>query len=99
MNTSVRYCLNNLNELLDEIESATQKKGILDTSPFYIVTLAVIILGAGIYVGNLLFGANSLEMLIKLQNREFVLKEKVLQLQNENARLQKEYFELKELEP
>lgn len=88
-----------MNELLDEIQSTTEKKGILDTSPFYIITLAVIILVAGIYVGNLLFGANSLEMLIKLQNREFLLNEKVLQLQNENARLQKEYFELKELEP
>lgn len=53
----------------------------------------------GIYIGNLLFGANSLEVLLHLKSHEQSLKQRVEQLQRENARLQKEYFELKGLEP
>ena len=68
----------------------------------WIIPWGGILLGValmGIYIGNLLFGANSLEVLLHLKSHEQSLKQRVEQLQRENARLQKEYFELKGLEP
>lgn len=61
------------------------------------VILAILIFS--VYVGNLLFGANSLEVLLHLKKHERELAHKVERLQQDNAKLQKEYFELKGLEP
>lgn len=65
---------------------------------FWIVLVVCIAL-LGMYVGTLFFGANSLEVLLDLRQKQNVLNIKVETLQNDNARLQKEYFELKGLEP
>ncbi len=54
--------------------------------------------GLGVFIGILLFGENSLEVLLGLQEYEIHLHEEVERLKRENAGLQKEYFELKELE-
>jgi len=51
------------------------------------------------HVADLLFGKNSLEVFTSLNKKETHLKEEIKRLQQENARLQKEYFELKNLEP
>ena len=51
------------------------------------------------HVADLLFGKNSLEVYTSLNKKESHLKEEIKRLQQENARLQKEYFELKNLEP
>ncbi len=64
----------------------------------YLATFIAIIL-FGIYLGNLLFGDSSVEVLINLQNQKEILKDQVQILKEKNAKLQKEYFELKELEP
>lgn len=67
-----------------------------------IIVLAIISIGVivlGIYVGNTLFGERSLENLIKLQNTKEYLENQIKSLQIENARLQKEHFELLGLEP
>lgn len=61
--------------------------------------LVVCIALLGMYVGTLFFGANSLEVLLDLRQKQNALNIKVETLQNDNARLQKEYFELKGLEP
>ncbi len=65
---------------------------------FWIVLVVCIAL-LGMYVGTLFFGANSLEVLLDLRQKQNALNIKVETLQNDNARLQKEYFELKGLEP
>lgn len=65
---------------------------------FWIVLVVCIAL-LGMYVGTLFFGANSLEVLLELRQKQNALNIKVETLQNDNARLQKEYFELKGLEP
>ncbi|MBD5166888.1 MAG: hypothetical protein HDT11_01065 [Helicobacter sp.] len=65
---------------------------------FWIVLLVCIAL-LGVYIGTLFFGANSLEVLLDLRQKQNALNIKVENLQNDNARLQKEYFELKGLEP
>jgi len=51
------------------------------------------------HVADLLFGKNSLEVYTSLNKKETHLKNEIKRLQQENARLQKEYFELKNLEP
>lgn len=48
---------------------------------------------------NVLFGDNSLQVYNSLKYKKEYLEEEILRLQKENAYLQKEYFELKNLEP
>jgi len=64
----------------------------------FLVT-AIGILLFGIYVGVLVYGENSLTVLNQLKEKKqgLSLEEKILKV--ENQRLQKEYFELKQLEP
>ncbi len=64
----------------------------------YGVALAILI-AVSVYIGFLLFGTNSVEVLIQLNAQEKSLKRSIEYLKMENARLQKEYFELKQLEP
>ena len=51
------------------------------------------------HVANLLFGVNSLEVYTSLKDKRTYLISEINRLQESNARLQKEYFELKNLEP
>jgi len=51
------------------------------------------------HVAELLFGKNSIEVYTSLNKKETYLKAEIKRLQQDNARLQKEYFELKNLEP
>lgn len=64
----------------------------------FLVT-AIGILLFGVYVGVLVYGENSLTVLNQLKEKKqgLSLEEKILKV--ENQRLQKEYFELKQLEP
>ncbi|WP_345985702.1 hypothetical protein WCX49_00905 [Sulfurimonas sp. HSL-1656] len=64
----------------------------------FLLALAGVVLGA-FYLSNLLFGNASLEVLLQLENYEGHLASEIARLKQENATLQKEYFELKELEP
>jgi len=53
----------------------------------------------GYHVSNILFGDNSLEVYNSLKYKKAYLQSEIKRLQEENAYLQKEYFELKNLEP
>ena len=48
---------------------------------------------------NVLFGDNSLQVYNSLKYKKEYLEGEILRLQRENSYLQKEYFELKNLEP
>ena len=50
-------------------------------------------------MANTLFGNNSLEVYSSLKDKKIYLEEEIIRLQEDNAYLQKEYFELKNLEP
>jgi len=50
------------------------------------------------YIANLMLGKRSFLKLLDLQNSVEVLQKRVNELKKENENLQKEYFELKELE-
>lgn len=66
---------------------------------FKYILVIVIVVGFGVYVGNMFFGKRSLETLIFIQNKQESLKKELEHLKQENAMLQKEYFELIGLEP
>ena len=89
-----------MSEILEEFEDITDKKRSHELS-FYlkIFSLVVVVIGFGIYVGDMLFGKSSLDVLLNLQNEKALLEQKVDSLKNKNAILQKEYFELKDLDP
>lgn len=82
------------------MESETQGRvgEILGLSVKVIFFVTVVIVLFGIYVGVLLFGENSLTVLTRLTEQKRVLMKEASTLKSENQRLQKEYFELKQLE-
>ena len=57
------------------------------------------VISLGVYLGFLLFGENSLAQYIKLQQQQEYYKQRVIELQEYNSKLQKDYFELKEVQP
>lgn len=63
----------------------------------FIITIIVILFG--IYIGNMMFGKRSLDVMLNLQDQRERLKKDVEILKKYNAELQKTYFELKDLEP
>jgi cell division protein FtsB len=64
-----------------------------------IAFLVLLVVALGVYVGDLLFGNNSLEVLLNLQEKKAILKREVESYKKNNAILQKNYFELLQLEP
>lgn len=62
-------------------------------------TTMVGILLFGIYLGILIFGENSLTVLDHLRSKKAALISEQKTLKIQNQKLQKEYFELKQLEP
>ncbi|MEN4045756.1 MULTISPECIES: hypothetical protein [Sulfurimonas] len=88
----------NKEELFEEIDTSqtiTQKYLGLSLKKFFL--LFALVIGLGIYLGVLLYGTNSLEVLFGLQEYENYLQNEVVHLKKENAELQREYFELKEI--
>jgi cell division protein FtsB len=58
----------------------------------FIVT-AIIVIIAGIYVANLIYGNNSLHRLEYLQQEKATIKKNITKLEQDNARLHKQYLE------
>lgn len=78
----------------------TQEVGALAGLSVKTLLIALIgILVFGIYVGILIYGENSLTVLNQLKEKKQGLLMKGKALKSENQRLQKEFFELKQLEP
>jgi len=63
-----------------------------------LIALAAVV-ALGIHMGMLLFGPNSLTILLGLEEQHAAYEKHIRYLKDQNARLQKEYFELKQLEP
>ena len=84
-----------LYEEIDNSQSFTEKYLGLSLKKF--LFLLFIVLTLGIYLGVLFYGNNSLEVLFGLQDYENFLESEIARLKSENASLQKEYFELKEI--
>ncbi|EDP7106825.1 hypothetical protein JRS84_000726 [Campylobacter jejuni] len=58
----------------------------------------LVVIGA-IYFGNMFFGQYSLDTLLSLENIKEELNKKIILLKEQNAKAQKDYFELKGLYP
>ena len=86
-----------MNNVLDEFE--VEKRGIDASFYLKVIFLTLLVLFSGLYIGDVLFGKSSLETLLNLQEDKDTLTLKIKNLKNENAILQKEYFELYELDP
>ena len=82
-------------EDIDSTQSLTQEYLGLSLTKFLL--LFIMVLAFGIYLGLILYGTNSLEILFGLQEYELYLQDEVYTLKHENAELQREYFELKEI--
>jgi len=74
-----------------------RRGNILGISINVIIFTSILILLFGIYLGVLIYGENSLTVLTQLKQTERDLSREAQQLKNENQRLQKESFELKQL--
>jgi len=61
--------------------------------------IILIILLISFYVHTILFGKNSFIILTKLKEETKELTQEAIDLKNSNQKLQKEFFELKNLEP
>jgi len=61
-----------------------------------VTTIGILLFG--IYVGILIYGENSLTVLNQLKEKKLGLVQEVKTLKNNNKKLQKKYFELKQLE-
>ncbi|MDD4505103.1 MAG: septum formation initiator [Sulfurospirillaceae bacterium] len=88
-----------MSQVLDEFED--EQEGGSSTALFYlkIISLFVVVLGFGLYIGDVLFGKSSLDVLLNLQEDKDTLVVKIKSLKDENAVLQKEFFELRQLDP
>jgi len=65
---------------------------------YKIVIVVVLAFLFAFYVYDLLFGSRSYMRLLDLQNEYKMLQTHVVELKKKNEKLQKEYFELKELQ-
>ena len=69
----------------------------LSLKTFLIAMIGILLFG--VYVGILMYGENSLNVLTHIKDKEQALLEQKRVLKIENQKLQKEYFQLKQLEP
>ncbi|MCX6061071.1 MAG: hypothetical protein NT103_02325 [Campylobacterales bacterium] len=87
------------NQILDSSiskQSFSERRFGLSTPKFFLVIgLIIAIL---FYLSVLVFGNNSILVLINLEEYQTFLTEDIERLKSENASLQKQYFELKELD-
>ena len=58
----------------------------------------LVLLSLGIYIGVVIYGENSLTVLYRLKEKQEKLSSQKKQLQQQNVRLQKHFFELKQFE-
>jgi len=87
-----------MTEVFEEIKKTQKKRERRGEILFYLLFFGTVI-PLGFYFAELLFGKNSLNDYVKVSEKERVIQREVLNLREENSRLQKEYFELKDLEP
>ena len=90
--------MENDEQLLEEEgkESLTERWFGLST-PRFLIALGIVLV-AGIYMGLIFFGNNSLSVLLDLEEHQDYLVDDIERLKAENAALQKQYFELEELD-
>lgn len=87
-----------MNEIIDSLPQAKKRDKTLGNA-LVLLLAGILVIYAGWYIGNILFGARSLDVMLDLHAQKERLSNQVARLQEENAALQKEYFELRGLDP
>ena len=77
-------------------QSFSERRFGLSTSKF--LAACGLVLSILFYLGVLIFGNNSLSVLFQLEEYQSYLSDDIENLKTQNAALQKQYFELKELD-
>jgi len=80
---------------IDTQENFIQRYFGLSIKKFLFLVSLIVFLG--VYLGIILYGTNSVEVLLGLEDYEHYMRDEVAHLKKENAELQREYFELKEI--
>ncbi|NLC27209.1 MAG: septum formation initiator [Campylobacteraceae bacterium] len=88
-----------MSEILKEYEVKPERWAFTRSFTFKILVASCVVIGFGIYLGIVLFGPSSLDVLLGLQADKALLEKRAESLKKENATLQKTYFELKQLDP
>ena len=89
-----------MSQILDGFEDIKEKRDWANILYYLkIFSLVLVVIGFGIYVGDVLFGKSSLDVLLNLESQKQALEQNIDTLKTQNAILQKEYFELRGLEP
>jgi cell division protein FtsB len=86
-----------MSKITDEIVEESLANNSYSFLQNFLIVLSVIL--AAIFIGETLFGRNSLEIYLSLQKDKKRFARKIDKIQHENAALQKEYFELNSLMP
>ena len=83
-----------MNEFFNDIVPYIRRlEEIIGLSFKVFILTAIVVISLGIYVANLLFGNNSLEVLNNLKQERKVLEVEIATLKEENAKLHKSYLE------
>ncbi len=88
-----------MSDITDKIVQSPVQEKEQNFSFLQIVFLILSVLFAAMFIGDTLFGENSLEVLWSLQKQQKILTKNINYLSHENANLQKKLFELKSLLP
>jgi cell division protein FtsB len=86
-----------MSKITDEIVKEEFKGG--DYTFIHTLLIVSSVIVAAIFIGETLFGKNSLEVYLSLKKDKVHLTQKIDKLQHQNAALQKEFFELNSLFP
>ncbi|NPA55844.1 MAG: phosphopyruvate hydratase [Epsilonproteobacteria bacterium] len=65
---------------------------------YKLLVIVFLIIAVAIYVGFLIYGNRGVNRLLDLQKNKAILQKQVTKMKKENVKLQKEYFELKDIE-
>ena len=87
-----------MNEIKESLPQSKKRNKKL-ANAVVLLAIAFFVTYAGWYIGNILFGARSLDVMLDLHTQKEALSAQVTQLQEENAALHTEYFELIGLDP
>jgi len=88
-----------MSDLLEEYDTESIKRFYRSRFVAKLFLASLLVIGFGVYVGDLLFGKSSLDVLLGLQSDKNYLERRLQSLKEENAALQKTYFELRQLDP
>jgi cell division protein FtsB len=87
-----------MNELRQEFANEkTIKNNVFSRQNLRLVILFLMVSVSAVYIGDLLFGQNSYSTILYLEDQRDALNKNIEILKQQNAKYQKEYFELKRI--